>query len=217
MTTPLPFNVETDSDQETRLHAYARELGAVNQRFNLVSRSDEDRIMSHHVGHCMALAIRRIPTGTKVVDWGTGGGLPAIVLGILFPDITVLGVDSNQKKTRSVDLFARRVGVPNVHSWHGRAEACTEHANLSVSRATAPLKDLWSWHAAIALPPRSFNDDGVWKDGLLCLKGGDLREEINDMLIAHPGLEVERIPLKTLTSDPYFATKEIIHVRAPFE
>jgi 16S rRNA (guanine527-N7)-methyltransferase len=215
MTTSWPFDISLDPDREVQLLAYAHELTTVNRRFNLISRADEDRIVSHHVGHCLALAFRSISPGTRVVDWGTGGGLPAIVLGILFPDISVLGVDSNQKKTRSVDLFARRVGVPNVTSWHGRAEACEDQANLSVSRATAPLKDLWSWHVGVALEPRPIDQEEVWKDGLLCLKGGDLREEIADMFASFPGLIVERIPLKTLTADPYFATKEIIHVSAP--
>lgn len=212
MTTSWPFVVDVGAHEDGQLRAYAEELKAVNRRFNLVSRADENQILEHHVGHCLALAIRKISDQTRVTDWGTGGGLPAIVLGILFPGTKVLAVDSNQKKTRSVDLFARRIGVPNVKSWHGRAESCTWDTHLSVSRATAPLKALWSWHSAVATKPRVVADDAFWKDGLLCLKGGDLSAEIEELHKAYPGVVLERIPLKTLTSDPYFATKEIIHV-----
>lgn len=214
MSTSWTFDYALTATEEEKLRAYADELRVVNRRFNLVSRADEGRILEHHIGHCLALAVRRIPDQTRVIDWGTGGGLPAIVLGILFPDVDILALDSNQKKTRSVDLFARRVDVPNVRSWHGRAEACPHAAHLSVSRATAPLKTLWTWHSAVALPPRMKEAEAVWGDGLLCLKGGDLRAEIDDLRVAFPGLVMERIPLKALTSDTYFATKEIIHVGA---
>jgi len=207
-----PFDIPLDNEQDERLQAYARELRAVNRQFNLVSRSDEAHMQARHVGHCLALGSRGILPGTKIIDWGTGGGLPAIVLGVLFPDVHVLGVDSNNKKTRSVDLFARRLGLGNVRTWQGRAEACGAEANLSVSRATAPLETLWTWHAAVALEPRKIQDPASWKDGLLCLKGGDLEDEVAALTSAHPHLVVERIPLKSLTSDPYFATKEIIHV-----
>lgn len=210
-----PFDIPLTDEQDERLQAYARELQAVNRQFNLVSRTDEAHMKDRHVGHCLALGMRRIPPGTRVIDWGTGGGLPAIVLGVLFPDVQILGVDSNNKKTRSVDLFARRLGISNVHTWHGRAEACQAEAHLSVSRATAPLEKLWSWHVAVALEPRQIQDSAIWKDGLLCLKGGDLEDEVAMLTSAHPDLLVERIELKTRTSDPYFATKEIIHVSVP--
>jgi 16S rRNA (guanine527-N7)-methyltransferase len=209
-----PFDIPLDEKQHEQLLAYARELQSVNRQFNLVSRVDESHVQTRHIGHCLALGTRRIPAETAVIDWGTGGGLPAIVLGILFPDTSVLGVDSNQKKTRSVDLFARRLGIPAVRSWHGRAEACIERANLSVSRATAPLKVLWSWHAAVALPPRIETREDVWKDGLLCLKGGQLDAEIAALTAEFPNVIVERTPLRQLTSDPYFETKEIVHVRS---
>lgn len=207
-----PFDIPLNEEQDERLQAYARELRTVNRQFNLVSRADEAHMKDRHVGHCLALGERSILPGTKVIDWGTGGGLPAIVLGVLFPDVQILGVDSNNKKTRSVDLFARRLDLQNVRTWHGRAEACEAEAHLSVSRATAPLETLWSWHAAVALESRRVQDPTAWKDGLLCLKGGDLEDEVAALTGAHPELLVERIPLKTLTSDPYFATKEIIHV-----
>jgi len=210
-----PFDISLTDEQDICLQAYANELRAVNRQFNLVSRADEAHMKDRHVGHCLALGERRVLPGTQVIDWGTGGGLPAIILGVLFPDVQILGVDSNNKKTRSVDLFARRLGISNVHTWHGRAEVLRAEAHLSVSRATAPLETLWAWHAAVALEPRQTQDPTVWKDGLLCLKGGHLDDEVAALIRAHPDLLVERIELRTRTSDPYFAMKEIIHVSVP--
>ena len=207
-----PFNIDLSSEQTEQLLAYESELRAVNQRFNLVSRHDASNLLAHHIGHCLAYAVRTFKPGTTVIDWGTGGGLPAVVLGILFPDISIVGVDSNQKKTRSVDLFVRRLGLSNVSSWHGRAASYPDHASLSVSRATAPLSTLWSWHAGMAVTPAEPATNARWGDGLVCLKGGDLSAEIEDLHASYPGLVLDRIPLKTLTSDPYFATKEIIQV-----
>jgi len=207
-----PFDIELTAEQTEQLLSYEREFRAVNKRFNLVSRQDASNLLAHHIGHCLAYGIRSFRKGSTIVDWGTGGGLPAIVLGILCPDVTIVAVDSNQKKTRSVDLFARRLGLDNVASWHGRAEAYPDHAPLSVSRATAPLATLWGWHTAMATEPDVAPSGQIWQDGLICLKGGDLSDEIEELHAAFPGLNLERIPLKPLTSDPYFATKEIIQV-----
>lgn len=232
-----PFPVELTKDQDSRLRIYAQELRKLNRQFNLVSRQDEDHILVRHVGHCLALAHAGFLKGCRVADWGTGGGLPAIPLAILFPSVTFVGVDSNQKKTRSVDLFARRLGLDNVLTIHARAETLGRQIksgalppfDLSVSRATAPLQDLWSWHIASARDTDTAFDIGspdtstaggpssgrVWESGLVCLKGGDLEAEIEALRQVDARLDVDRIPLRTLTQDPYFATKEIVHVRVP--
>lgn len=207
-----PFEIDLSSEQAEALIAYEAELHAVNQRFNLVSRHDATNLLSHHIGHCLAYGLRAFRSGMTVVDWGTGGGLPAVVLGILFPEITIVAVDSNQKKTRSVDLFVRRLGLDNVSTWHGRAESYPGHASLSVSRATAPLATLWGWHESMASTPQNERLDTYWADGLVCLKGGALEAEIADLHVKYPGLTLDRIPLKDHASDPYFDTKEIIQV-----
>ena len=211
MMTEWPFEIALTPEQDAALRAYGRELTAINRRFNLISRQDEAHVLDRHIAHCLALAVRGIEPGTRVIDWGTGGGLPAIPLAILHPQVHFTGVDSNQKKTRSVDLFARRLGLGNVSSLHERAESVQISTQLSVSRATAPLATLWGWHEAVAEPERAL-PEGVWADGLLCLKGGDLAAEIEDLHASWPDLEVERIPLRSLTRTSYFATKEMVHV-----
>jgi len=209
-----PFDVTISPEQEQLLVDYARELKRVNQRFNLISRQDEARLLEHHIGHCLAFGLRLFPDLAHVVDWGTGGGLPAIPLAILNPSLRVTGVDSNNKKTRSVERFARLLDLNNVDAVHARAETVRLGHDISVSRATAPLATLWSWHTGSARSEKASTpaQDGIWSTGLWCLKGGDLTAEIDDLLEVNPGLEITRIKLKDHTDDAYFATKEMVGV-----
>lgn len=208
-TWPLP--VDLTPDQEQLLVEYGSVLVEVNQRVNLISRKDTDQVFHHHIGHCLAMAHCGFSPGSELVDWGTGGGLPAVVLAILFPDVQVVAVDSTQKKIRAVEHFIAHLGLTNIRAWNGRAEQYPDRFHMSVSRATAPLATLWGWHARKAQAPRT-ESPGAWSDGLLCLKGGDLRAEIAAMQKAYRNLRVEQIPLKGITDDPYFETKALVHV-----
>ncbi len=185
-------------------------LLSVNRQFNLISRSDIQQVRNHHVGHSLAYGLKGFPNACHIVDWGSGGGLPAIPIAILWPETRVTAVDSNAKKTRSIDLFCRRLGISNCSSWHGRAEKWPGKADYSVSRATAPLTDLWRWHERSARDCEQ--SEGDWKSGLICLKGGNLRDEIADLTQRYAGCEVQTISLKDHFEDAYFETKSLVHV-----
>ncbi len=213
-----------DAKQWAILREYETLLRTVNQNFNLLSRSERAHLWEHHILHCLVPAVRPIPAGSRVMDWGTGGGLPAIPLAVAWPDVDMVAIDSNNKKTRSVALFARRMGLANVRALHARAETVTEWTDYSVSRATAPLATLWSWHAPCAA--RSETETVVlnklqagrqyWEPGLLCLKGGDLDQEIAELMETYgedvPTLTVDRYPVQDYLSDPYFREKELLHI-----
>ncbi len=201
-------------EQREQLRAFERMLLAFNRKLNLVSRETSAFFEERHVLHALALSVRPFPTGAVVVDWGTGGGLPAIPLAIRFPDVTFHAVDAVGKKIRAVAVMARRLGLDNLHVWHGRAEDWPGHAHYSVSRATAPLVDLWRWHVAVreelALP----RPEEAWPPGLICLKGGDLTREIETLRSAFPSVEVETQPLEPLLGRAYFAEKHLVSVRS---
>lgn len=192
-----------------RLDDYAARLVAANARVNLVARSDVPRIAERHVLHCLVLTRRLFPGGATVVDWGTGGGLPLIPLAICFPEVAFVGVDAVEKKTLAVRAMARAMGLPNVETWHGRAEDYREPHTHSVSRATAPLATLWSWHAKGAVDADA--GEGAWPPGLVALKGGDLTSEIDDLHAYAPGFvaDVEPVGLPGV----YFADKHIVTLR----
>ena len=191
-----------------RLQEFARLLRELNRRINLISREDEANVYEHHVRHCLTLASRRFPAGCTIIDWGTGGGLPAVPLAIAFPEIRVIGLDAIEKKVQAVRTIARRLQLKNLEAWHGRAEAYPGNVDFSVSRATAPLADLWSWHRRVARA--GGNEAGCWRRGLVCLKGGDLVNEIAAARALYPGLRIMEHPIQSLPPTPYFEEKVIL-------
>ena len=198
-----------DSRQRARLDAYTAEMERVNRRVNLVARAATREDLRRHVRHCLALATRPFPEGAVVVDWGTGGGLPAVPLAIAFPEVQVVAVDAVGKKTEAVKLFARRLELDNLAVWNGRAEAYDGPApHYSVSRATAPLATLWAWHARVRLPLNAPRE--AWKPGLLALKGGDLGAE-TEALHETADVNVETTSLLDLF-EAEWADKSLVHV-----
>ncbi|NBB72683.1 MAG: 16S rRNA (guanine(527)-N(7))-methyltransferase RsmG [Bacteroidetes bacterium] len=211
-TTFDPFAALSNA-QRKQLDAYAEHLRRFNPKINLISPDTEPHIRERHLLHSLALTWRGFPAGSRIVDWGTGGGLPAIPLAIAFPEIEVFAVDSVGKKVRAVRAMARRLGLDNLFAWNGRAENWTGSAHYSVSRATAPLAALWRWHCRIVAPNVPPSDEDVWPPGLICLKGGDLSDEIDDLRVQDPDVIIEQDPLKPLLRRDYFAAKCIVTVR----
>jgi len=203
------------AEQREQLERFQEQLLRFNQRVNLISPGTEDVFRTRHLLHCLTLTVRDFPDGCTIVDWGTGGGLPAIPLAICYPEATVVGVDSVGKKSRAVRTIARRLGLENCFTWNGRAEEWTGEAHYSVSRATAPLADLWRWHRRVAVPLDDTPSGDAWPPGLLALKGGDLSDEIADLRDDDPDVTIERHPLeKILGRNGFFGEKEIVGVRS---
>jgi 16S rRNA (guanine527-N7)-methyltransferase len=208
-----PFEQITDG-QRQQLNAFEEMLCRFNDRVNLISPDSERHFQTQHLLHCLTLTLHDFPDGSTIVDWGTGGGLPAIPLAICFPEVTVVGVDSVGKKCRAVRTMARRLGLDNCYAWAGRAEDWDGEAHYSVSRATAPLATLWEWHQRVAIPLDQPPADDEWPQGLLTLKGGDLREEIEALQAATPEAELGRQSLQLLLGrNGFFGEKEIVAVR----
>lgn len=191
-------------EQRNHLKAFEAAVLQFNAQFNLVSRPSANDFWAHHVADCLGLAVRRFPDGAVVADWGTGGGLPAIPLAIAFPRVTFYAVDSNRKKHFALRTIQRQLGLKNLHPWHGRANSFPHRLQYSVSRATAPLTDLWAWHSRCANPQSDLTSED-WNCGLVCLKGGDLRPECDGLNRRYAGLHIETIPLAD-------TSRNIVHV-----
>ena len=212
--------------QRNQLDAFETLLQRFNDQMNMVSSDSAREARTHHLIHCLSMTLCDLPDGTDVVDWGTGGGLPAIPLAIAFPGVNVYGVDSVGKKVRAVRTIARRLGLENVFAWHGRAEEWTGSAHYSVSRATAPLADLWQWHSRVVDRYVPDLDDAAlgsvsesqpasactWRPGLICLKGGDLAGETQDLHEADPSAVVSQRALRPLLGDSHFTEKKLVTV-----
>jgi len=180
--------------------------GQWNQMINVVSRKDIDALYERHVLHSLSIAAQfDFTNGTEIVDVGTGGGFPGIPLAIYFPQVRFHLVDSIAKKLKVVDAIASELGLNNLTTQHTRAEDIKGRKfDFAVSRAVAPLKDLWTWSKPLLRYDRKMQDA---KNGLICLKGGDLTEEI-----ASSGLRPHIFDIKNIFKQEFFESKYVVYV-----
>ncbi len=157
-----------------------------NSKINVISRKDEDSLYSKHILHSLSIAAAfDLPPGTNVLDIGTGGGFPGIPLAIFFPEVTFYLADSIGKKIKVVKAVADAIGLKNVIALHTRAEDIkNKKFEVVVSRAVAPLavngdRCHLTGRRAEGRGQRG-DDDLPVPNGLICLKGGDLSQEISD-------------------------------------
>jgi 16S rRNA (guanine527-N7)-methyltransferase len=148
-----------------------------NAKINVISRKGIDSLYIKHILHSLAIAAAfPIKPGSDVIDIGTGGGFPGIPLAIFFPNTHFHLVDSIGKKIKVAEAVSQAAGLTNITTRHGRAEEIKDRKfDLAVSRAVAPLKELWTWARPLLRKPAP----GA-PSGLICLKGGDLAAEISD-------------------------------------
>lgn len=152
-----------------------------NEKINVISRKDIDSLYEKHVLHSLSIAAAfDFADGAEIIDLGTGGGFPGVPLAIFFPQVKFHLVDSIAKKLKVVEAVAEGVGLKNVTTEHSRIENIKNRKfDFVVSRAVAPLKDLWKWSKPI-LKKDSTKIHPNQKPGLICLKGGDLAAEIHE-------------------------------------
>ncbi|MBN1790381.1 MAG: 16S rRNA (guanine(527)-N(7))-methyltransferase RsmG [Bacteroidales bacterium] len=175
-----------------------------NQQINVISRKDMDHLYLHHILHSLSIArIIRFKPGSVIMDAGTGGGFPGIPLAILFPDVHFILVDSIAKKIRVVDTLLREVKLTNCETRNLRLEALKENVDFVVCRAVTDIPKLFGWAKRNIMP----GGNHVLKNGLLALKGGDLREELKPM-----GTGVKVYNLGEYFFEPYFETKKLVYV-----
>lgn len=150
-----------------------------NEKINVISRKDIDSLYERHVLHSLSIAAAfEFAPGSRIIDIGTGGGFPGIPLAIFFPEVQFLLADSIAKKLKVVEAVAAGVGLTNVTTRHTRAEEIKDQKfDFAVSRAVAPLKELWKWSRPLLKTKAA---EGNQSPGLICLKGGDLAAEIHE-------------------------------------
>lgn len=176
-----------------------------NNQINVISRKDIDLVYERHVLHSLGIAkVISFRPGTKVLDVGTGGGFPGIPLAILFPETDFFLVDSIGKKIKVVNEISNALNLKNVRAKHCRAEDINEKFHFVVSRAVTEFPVFYSWIKNKFL----VQNLNYLKNGILYLKGGDLKEEFG-IYYDH----AQFYELKNYFKEEFFETKKVVYYK----
>lgn len=186
------------------LQRYHNDLAYWNERVNMVSRKDIAQLWERHIIHSLLLLkYVVIPDKARVLDLGTGGGLPGIPLKIARPDIKITLVDSTTKKVNMVKMFGEHTGLKDINAVSARVEdLCVlpkykGSFDVIVSRAVAPIAQLVAWSLPL-----------VAREGFYAfLKGGDLTDEIKEAKQQFPNMSFTETSI-TAFGLPMFTTDE---------
>ena len=174
-----------------------------NSKINVISRKDIENLYEHHVQHSLAIAmfvekeLGGWKPGTTIVDVGCGGGFPGIPLAIRYPECRFLMVDRIGKKVRVAQEVANAIGLKNAESRHAGIEEVKATFDYAVSRAVMNLPDL------LKLVKR------VTSKGLICLKGGDLADEITPAIAKHTKVK----DISHFFGEEFFVTKKVVYTK----
>jgi 16S rRNA (guanine527-N7)-methyltransferase len=197
----FPELTEVQREQFSQLETLYPEW---NARINVISRKDIDNLYLHHVLHSMAIArIVNFKPGTRILDFGTGGGFPGIPLAILFPECQFKLIDGTGKKIRVAQEVCNAIGLKNCVPEHLRGEDEKGKYDFIVSRAVMPLPDL----VKIVKKNIAKEQRNALPNGVICLKGGNLEGELQPYRKI-----VETAELSQWFSEEWFKEKSIIYL-----
>ena len=192
----LALGLDLSADRQKLLLDYVTLIQKWNKVYNLTALRDPADMLTHHLLDSLTAVapLTRHTQGqaVRVLDVGSGGGLPGVVLAICMPELNVTCVDTVAKKAAFVQQVAVSLKLPNLRGLHARVESLTEPYQVICSRAFASLPDFVTWsRSALA-------EGGVW----MAMKGKHPQDEIDalpaDVKVFHvepltvPGLDVER-------------------------
>lgn len=204
-----------------------------NSKINVISRKDISSLYEKHILHSLSIAgVFDFKAATDILDIGTGGGFPGIPLAIFFPEVNFHLIDSINKKLNVVRGIAESIELKNICTTHIRAEEIKNRRyDFVVTRAVAPLKNLWNWSKPLLKNPvsKSSKDNqrsnargnfessqpdktpagilGIKTPGLIALKGGNLEKELLES-----GLKPKVIEITGIFSEEFFKEKYILYV-----
>lgn len=182
--------------QQDQLLNYLSLLGKWNKVYNLTAVRDPEEMLTHHLLDSLAVIapLRRHTEGRAIelLDVGSGGGLPGVVVAICCPEVNVTCVDAVAKKAAFIQQSAGALALPNLRGVHARVESITQQFDVVTSRAFASLVDFTQWSKG------ALAEQGVW----MAMKGkrpdeelAALSSEVDVFHVEHigvPGLGAER-------------------------
>ena len=190
-------------DLLARMAALHREW---NAKINLVSRKDIDNLEWHHYAPCVAaIKFMRLMDGATLLDAGTGGGFPGLILAVLYPKARFTLADSTGKKITVVSDIAARLQLRNVEVRAVRVETLAREDAFVTGRAVASVPAF----IQLVRPRVRRGEKHSPGNGIIYWKGGSLADEE-----AATGIIPTRaLSLEELLNDGYFKEKYIVHYR----
>jgi 16S rRNA (guanine527-N7)-methyltransferase len=189
------LGLELHPPQMAKLLTYLDLIAKWNKIYNLTAVRDPEAMLAQHLFDSLAVIgpLRRQTEGraVRLLDVGSGAGLPGVVIAVCCPDIQVDCVDTVGKKAAFVQQVAAQLGLPNLRGLHDRVERLSGHYDVICSRAFASLQDFVSWSA------HALDEQGVW----LAMKGKRPDAELAELPPDTQVFHVEQLTVPELAAD----------------
>lgn len=190
-----------------QLSAWAALMRDWNEKINLVSRKDIERLEEKHLAHCLVVTrVLKLMDGARVIDVGTGGGLPGLVMAICYPQAHFTLVDSVGKKIKVCEDIAKQLKLDNVEVRNARAETINREFDFITGRAVKELPLFVNWVRQLGRRGKKHS----LENGLLYWKGGEYAEEIAKLKIKPRHVW----PINDFLPGEEFAGKYLLHFLA---
>ena len=198
---------QIDDNQIMKLFLFEKLIKDWNKKINLVSRKDVENFQLNHILHSLSISkLISFSPKTNILDLGTGGGLPGIPLAIIFPQAEFHLIDRKEKKIKVVNKIVNELKLTNVKADSSDVKYMNTKYDFILNRAVSSTENI------IRICNNKINSNSVNKiqNGIICLKGGDLKIELNKVK------DFKILNLNEIFFEPFFETKKIIYIPNPY-
>ena len=207
MTLIKKYFPQISDSQIMKLSTFEKLIREWNKKINLVSRKDVENFQINHVIHSLSISkLIFFKPKTKILDVGTGGGLPGIPLAIIFPEAEFHLVDRKKKKMDVLVDIIKKLDLNNVKIEACDAKDILDKYDFILNRAVSSTENILS----ICKNKLSIENFNKIENGIICLKGGDLKRELINIK------DFDIIKLNEIFSEPFFETKKILYIPSPY-